>query len=100
MLHSDGLLTKESGITLGQRLRTVAQSTPDRLAIADSSGSSLTYGQTLQRAEQLARWLATTRPAELNIGVYLPASTSAAVANYAITLAGKVAVNLNFTAGE
>jgi acyl-[acyl-carrier-protein]-phospholipid O-acyltransferase/long-chain-fatty-acid--[acyl-carrier-protein] ligase len=87
-------------MTLGQRLRTIAQATPDRQAIADSSGCTLTYRQMVQQAEHLASWLTTARAAETNIGVYLPSSTAAAVANYAITLAGKVAINLNFTAGE
>jgi acyl-[acyl-carrier-protein]-phospholipid O-acyltransferase/long-chain-fatty-acid--[acyl-carrier-protein] ligase len=36
---------------------------------------------------------------EPNIGVYLPASVPAAIANYAVTLSGKAAVNLNFTLG-
>ena len=101
MLQSDRLrLVKETGTTLGQRLRTVAEATPDRRAIADSSGSILTYGQVLEQAEQLAAWLTITRAAEPNVGVYLPSSTAAAVANYAITLAGKVSINLNFTLGE
>lgn len=86
--------------TLGHRLRSIAEATPDRQAIADSSGSILTYRELLQRSEHLANWLTAARPTEPNIGVYLPSSTAAAIANYAITLAGKVAVNLNFTAGE
>jgi acyl-[acyl-carrier-protein]-phospholipid O-acyltransferase / long-chain-fatty-acid--[acyl-carrier-protein] ligase len=101
MLESDGLpMNNGSCMTLGQRLRAIAQTTPDREAIADSSGCVLTYGHVLQRAEHLAHWLTTERAGEPNIGVYLPSSTVAAVANYAITLAGKVAVNLNFTAGQ
>ncbi len=101
MLQSDGLpLKKEPGMTLGSRLREVARAAPERQAIADSSGRSLTYGQVVQEAERLANWLITERPAEVNIGVYLPSSVAAAIANYGITLAGKVAVNLNFTAGE
>jgi acyl-[acyl-carrier-protein]-phospholipid O-acyltransferase/long-chain-fatty-acid--[acyl-carrier-protein] ligase len=101
MLHSDGLrIKKRTGMTLGQQLRTVAQAAPDRRAIADSSGCVLTYGQVLHQAEELAAWLTTTRAEEANVGVYLPSSTAAAIANYAITLAGKVAVNLNFTLGE
>jgi acyl-[acyl-carrier-protein]-phospholipid O-acyltransferase / long-chain-fatty-acid--[acyl-carrier-protein] ligase len=87
-------------VTLGERLRSVAEATPDRPAIVDSSGCILTYREVLQQAEHLAGWLTTARASEVNIGVYLPSSTAAAVANYAITLAGKVAINLNFTAGE
>jgi acyl-[acyl-carrier-protein]-phospholipid O-acyltransferase / long-chain-fatty-acid--[acyl-carrier-protein] ligase len=87
-------------MTLGQRLRSIAQATPDRQAIADSSGCVLTYREVLHQAEHLADWLATARASETNIGVFLPSGTGAAVANYAITLAGKVAINLNFTVGE
>ena len=93
-------MKKGTGFTLGQRLREVAQASPDRPAIADSSGCSLTYREVRQQAERLACWLITVRDGEANIGVYLPSSTAAAVANYAITLAGKIAINLNFTAGE
>jgi acyl-[acyl-carrier-protein]-phospholipid O-acyltransferase / long-chain-fatty-acid--[acyl-carrier-protein] ligase len=93
-------MKKGPSVTLGQRLRSVAEATPDRPAIADSSGCILTYREVLEQAEHLAGWLTTARASEANIGVYLPSSTAAAVANYAITLAGKVAVNLNFTAGE
>ncbi|MGH9656177.1 MAG: AMP-binding protein, partial [Bryobacteraceae bacterium] len=88
------------GMTLGQRLHSIAQATPDSQAIADSSGCVLTYGQVLQQAERLANWLTSSRAAEANIGIYLPSSAAAAVANYGITLAGKAAINLNFTAGE
>lgn len=101
MLHSDRLrIEKESGISLSRQLRAVARATPDRQAIADSSGCILSYREVLGKAEQLAAWLTTSRSEEPNIGVYLPSSTAAAVANYAITLAGKVAINLNFTLGE
>jgi acyl-[acyl-carrier-protein]-phospholipid O-acyltransferase/long-chain-fatty-acid--[acyl-carrier-protein] ligase len=101
MLQSGNLpIEKRAGMTLAQRLRSVAQATPDRQAIADSSGCVLNYRQVLQQAEHLASWLTSTRTAEANIGVYLASSTMAAVANYGITLAGKAAVNLNFTAGE
>jgi acyl-[acyl-carrier-protein]-phospholipid O-acyltransferase/long-chain-fatty-acid--[acyl-carrier-protein] ligase len=92
-------MSSVSSVTLGQRLRAIAQAEPDREAIADSSGCVLTYAQVLERAGQFANWLTTERASERNIGVYLPSSTVAAVANYGITLAGKVAVNLNFTLG-
>lgn len=87
-------------MTLGERLRGVAEATPDRQAIADSGGCFRTYGQVLERAEHVANWLAIARSTEANIGIYLPASVAAAIANYGITLAGKAAVNLNFNAGE
>lgn len=86
--------------TLASRLASVAAANSARPAIADSSGLSLTYAELLERSHAVAHWLVKTRPAEHNIGIYLPSSVPAAVANYAVTLSGKAAVNLNFTAGE
>jgi len=91
---------KRTDATLGEQLRRVAEDAPDRPAIADSSGCTLTRAQMLQQAELVAGWLLEHRCGEENIGVCLAASVLAAVANYGITLAGKTAVNLNFTAGD
>lgn len=93
-------MLESAGMTLGERLRSVAGTAPERQAIADSSGSVLRYREALERAERIAHWLAAERAAEENIGVYLPSSVAAAVANYGISFAGKAAVNLNFSAGE
>jgi acyl-[acyl-carrier-protein]-phospholipid O-acyltransferase/long-chain-fatty-acid--[acyl-carrier-protein] ligase len=48
----------------------------------------------------LARWIRRARPNESNIGLLLPASVGGALANLGLSLAGKVPVNLNFTAGR
>jgi acyl-[acyl-carrier-protein]-phospholipid O-acyltransferase/long-chain-fatty-acid--[acyl-carrier-protein] ligase len=93
-------MEKTVAATLAARLVTVARANSDRPAIADSSGCNLTYGTMLAQAQTLANWLAYTRSADRNIGVFLPASVPAAIANYGVTLSGKVAVNLNFTAGQ
>ncbi len=85
--------------TLCERLLAVVESQPDRTAIADSSGACLSYAKLVREAGSVANWLAETRVLETNIGLFLPASVGAAIANYGITLAGKVAVNLNFTSG-
>ncbi|MGA2329972.1 MAG: acyl-[ACP]--phospholipid O-acyltransferase [Bryobacteraceae bacterium] len=67
--------------------------------MADSSGKELTFGRALAGAMLLARWLLKQRPAEEMLGLLLPASVGGALANIAVFLAGKVPVNLNFTAG-
>lgn len=67
--------------------------------MADSTGQELTYGRTLIGSLLLARWLRQHRPHEAMVGLFLPASVGAALANIATLLAGKVPVNLNFTAG-
>jgi acyl-[acyl-carrier-protein]-phospholipid O-acyltransferase/long-chain-fatty-acid--[acyl-carrier-protein] ligase len=70
-----------------------------RFAIADSTGRKLTYGRTLAGALIVRRWLLSQTAAEEYIGILLPPSTAGALANLGTTLAGRVSVNLNFTAG-
>ncbi len=67
----------------------------NRFAMADSTGAELTYGRVLTGATLIARQL----PREPMIGVLLPAGAGGALSNIAATLAGRVPVNLNFTAG-
>lgn len=66
--------------------------------MADSTGRELTYGRMLTGGLLVANW-ARTRRDEVMIGVLLPPSVAGALANVGITLAGRVPVNLNFTAG-
>lgn len=78
-----------------------ARAQPRALAMVDSTGASLTYGDTLLRALALGRALRRELgPDEPNVGLLLPTTVPAAVANLATTLLGKVAVNLNYTASE
>jgi acyl-[acyl-carrier-protein]-phospholipid O-acyltransferase/long-chain-fatty-acid--[acyl-carrier-protein] ligase len=67
--------------------------------MADSTGRSLTFGRTLVSALLLDRWLRTRTAGEERVGLLLPGSIGGALANLATAMAGKVAVNLNFTAG-
>jgi acyl-[acyl-carrier-protein]-phospholipid O-acyltransferase/long-chain-fatty-acid--[acyl-carrier-protein] ligase len=59
----------------------------------------LSYGQTLAASLCVKGWLE-THCRESKVGLLFPASRGGALANLGVTLAGKVAVNLNFTAGE
>jgi acyl-[acyl-carrier-protein]-phospholipid O-acyltransferase/long-chain-fatty-acid--[acyl-carrier-protein] ligase len=68
--------------------------------ITDSTGRELTYGKTLIGSLLLAHWLRQHRPHDAMVGLILPASVAGALANIATLLAGKVPVNLNFTAGR
>jgi acyl-[acyl-carrier-protein]-phospholipid O-acyltransferase/long-chain-fatty-acid--[acyl-carrier-protein] ligase len=70
-----------------------------RWKIADSSNQSLTGGQLLMRSFILRRLLLREVFAadEKYVGVLLPPSTGAVVVNAAVTLAGRVACNLNYT---
>jgi len=68
--------------------------------MADSTGRELTYGKTLIGSLILSRWIRANRSPEAKIGLMLPASVAGALANIATLMAGKVPVNLNFTAGR
>jgi acyl-[acyl-carrier-protein]-phospholipid O-acyltransferase/long-chain-fatty-acid--[acyl-carrier-protein] ligase len=86
---------KSAGDTLDARFVRNARRHWSRFAMADSAGRELTYGHALTAATLIARQL----PADPMIGVLLPAGVGGALANVAVTLAGRVPVNLNFTAG-
>lgn len=68
-------------------------------AISDSSGEKLTYGETLQKALALSRVLARQFDGSENVGIMLPPSVPAVLVNLAVTLLGKVAVNLPYPSG-
>jgi acyl-[acyl-carrier-protein]-phospholipid O-acyltransferase / long-chain-fatty-acid--[acyl-carrier-protein] ligase len=72
----------------------------NKFAMADSSGRQLTFGRTLAGSLLIARWLHKQRPAEKMIGLLVPPSVGGALANIGVTIAGRAAVNLNFTAGR
>jgi acyl-[acyl-carrier-protein]-phospholipid O-acyltransferase/long-chain-fatty-acid--[acyl-carrier-protein] ligase len=86
---------KTSDDTLDARFVRNARRHWNRFAMADSTGREMTYGRALTAGILLGRYL----PDESMIGVLLPASVGGALVNLAATLAGRVPVNLNFTAG-
>lgn len=70
-----------------------------RLKAADSSGQELTGGRLLIGTLCIKRvlerlWL---QPDEKNVGILLPPSNGGLLANTAITISGRVSVNLNYT---
>ncbi len=71
-----------------------------QFAMADSLGKSLGFGRMLVAALLLSRWVRASTGNERMVGIVLPASVGGALANLAVTLAGKIPVNLNFTAGR
>jgi acyl-[acyl-carrier-protein]-phospholipid O-acyltransferase/long-chain-fatty-acid--[acyl-carrier-protein] ligase len=90
---------KTSADVLPLRFIRSARKNWSRFAMADSTGRELTYGRALAGSLLLSGWIKRHCAAEDMIGVLLPASTAGAVTNVAISMAGKVSVNLNFTAG-
>lgn len=67
--------------------------------MADSTGQELTFGKALVGSLLLARWIRKHRRGDRMVGLLLPASVAGALANIALLLAGKIPINLNFTAG-
>jgi acyl-[acyl-carrier-protein]-phospholipid O-acyltransferase/long-chain-fatty-acid--[acyl-carrier-protein] ligase len=67
--------------------------------MADTTGTELTYGKTLIGSLLVARWVKTKCANQAMVGVILPSSVGGSLVNIGILLAGKVPVNLNFTAG-
>lgn len=87
--------------TLIHRMVEVARGQWDNPAVADSSQKRLSYGEVLTESLLLSEWLRrNTGVDEQIIGIFLAAGMGAAIANFAITLAARTAVNLNFAAGE
>lgn len=74
---------------------------PWRIALIDRTMERrvLKAGQVLGAAAALSRRLRRTVP-EKRVGIALPPGAGAAIANLAVACAGKIPVNLNFTAGK
>jgi acyl-[acyl-carrier-protein]-phospholipid O-acyltransferase / long-chain-fatty-acid--[acyl-carrier-protein] ligase len=71
-----------------------------RSAISDTSGKSLSYGKTLVSSLILAGRLERNIGKERHVGLLLPPSAGSVLANLALSLLGRVPVNLNYTASE
>lgn len=68
--------------------------------LADSSGKRMSRLKALKAAMLLADRLHSREPEARKIGILLPPSVGAAVANLAVMLAGDIPVNLNYTASQ
>jgi len=68
--------------------------------ISDSTGKSLNYGKTLTSAIALAKKIDELAKDDANVGICLPPSAGGALTNLAVTISGRIAVNLNYAAGR
>jgi acyl-[acyl-carrier-protein]-phospholipid O-acyltransferase/long-chain-fatty-acid--[acyl-carrier-protein] ligase len=93
-------LRRDAREVLGRRFISAAKSRWGALCMADSSTPPLTFGRALTASLLLSRWIRRHAGDQPRVGLLLPASVGGALANIATTLAGKVPVNLNFTAGR
>ncbi|HEY6212681.1 MAG TPA: AMP-binding protein, partial [Vicinamibacterales bacterium] len=85
---------------LGRQFVRTAKHRWSALCMADSTGQRLTFGRALAGALLLSKWMRRHAGDQQHIGLLLPASVGGALANVAASIAGKVPVNLNFTAGR
>lgn len=68
-----------------------------RFSMVDSSGRKLSHGGALVRSCMLSRALKGILPPAHNVGLLLPPSVGGALVNVALSMLGKVPVNLNYT---
>lgn len=88
---------KNSSQTLAKRFIKSVRSHWKRPALADSTGKKLSYGQTLTAALMLKNVLEDQLEQQNHVGVFLPPSIGGALANIALTLSGRVPINLNYS---
>jgi acyl-[acyl-carrier-protein]-phospholipid O-acyltransferase/long-chain-fatty-acid--[acyl-carrier-protein] ligase len=69
-------------------------------SMADATTKPMTFGRVLVGAMLVSRWARQRLVNEPRVGLLLPGSVGGALANLGLTLAGRVPVNLNFTAGR
>jgi acyl-[acyl-carrier-protein]-phospholipid O-acyltransferase/long-chain-fatty-acid--[acyl-carrier-protein] ligase len=86
---------------LGREIVRALAQRPGRVALVDRTAErrEVTAAQLLATAAALSRRLRATVP-EKRVGIVLPPGAGGAIANLAVICAGKVPVNLNFTAGR
>ncbi|HEY6873790.1 MAG TPA: acyl-[ACP]--phospholipid O-acyltransferase [Geobacteraceae bacterium] len=89
---------KETRRSLGEEFVVAARENWSRHALSDTGGRSLTYGEALTGALALAKLIEPICAGEERVGILLPPSAGGALVNLAVTLLGKVPVNLNYTA--
>lgn len=77
-----------------------ARRNASRIAMADLRSPSLSYRKVLVASLAMARHLRTAWDGQANVGIMLPASKGGAIINLAASIAGKTAVNINFTTGR
>jgi acyl-[acyl-carrier-protein]-phospholipid O-acyltransferase/long-chain-fatty-acid--[acyl-carrier-protein] ligase len=91
-------MMKRDADTLGRRFVACARKRWWHHAMRDTSGKSLRFGRLLAGAVALGDQLRPVLREADHVGLLLPSSVGGALANLAVTLQGKVSVNLNFTA--
>jgi acyl-[acyl-carrier-protein]-phospholipid O-acyltransferase / long-chain-fatty-acid--[acyl-carrier-protein] ligase len=100
-LHSEAYRNHKASLKpLHRTFVSAARRHPFRFCMADSRAPKLRAGAALMRAVFLGRRLNSVWREQRMIGILLPPSVAGAIVNYATLLAGKIPVNLNYTASN
>ena len=86
--------------TLHRAFVHTARTRPFRFAMADAQNKKVSFGSVLARTIFLGRRLKKIWQGQKMVGLLLPPSVPGALVNFAVLLAGKVPVNLNYTVSE
>jgi acyl-[acyl-carrier-protein]-phospholipid O-acyltransferase/long-chain-fatty-acid--[acyl-carrier-protein] ligase len=98
-LHAEAYRHRKARMrTLGRAFLNTARRHPFRFAMADARTRKLRFGSALNQAMFLGLRLRERWQGQRRVGILLPPSAPGALVNFAAQLAGKVPVNLNYTA--
>ena len=89
-----------SEVTLQERLIRTCRENRDNEALADSSGTRLTFGEAFAKALFLTGRLGPIWADQSKVGIMVPPSVGGALVNWATLLMGKIPVNLNYTLSQ
>jgi acyl-[acyl-carrier-protein]-phospholipid O-acyltransferase/long-chain-fatty-acid--[acyl-carrier-protein] ligase len=100
-LVTDSWLERKRDMTpLHRAFVRTARRHPRRFAMADQRTPRLNFLRALARTIYLGRRLAKEWADQTHVGILLPPSIAGALVNFAALLAGKIPVNLNYTASS
>ncbi|MFH1614401.1 MAG: acyl-[ACP]--phospholipid O-acyltransferase [Planctomycetota bacterium] len=88
---------KKSRGSVGNNFVKSARKRRRKKCISDTTGQQLTYGHTLAAALALAARLEKLTKGRKRIGILLPPGVAGILANVAVSMLGKVPVNLNYS---
>lgn len=89
-----------NAITLQKLLIQTCRQSGDNLALADSSGAKVTFGEALSKCLFLTGRLKSIWKGKEKVGILVPPSVGGALLNWTALLMGKIPVNLNYTLSQ
>jgi acyl-[acyl-carrier-protein]-phospholipid O-acyltransferase / long-chain-fatty-acid--[acyl-carrier-protein] ligase len=100
-LHATAFEARKSSMkTLDRAFVHTARQRPWRFFMADGKTPRVSFGAALNKTVYIARRLRRYIGERPMVGVLLPPSVGGALTNYALTLMGRVPVNLNYTSSN